>query len=85
MTLWITKPGDSKPSATLTFSVYAVALVLIKFLLNGVDIEVLGKTIHFGTIDPAMIAAILTPTLGAHTLKKFTGNSSTPTTDTKEV
>lgn len=86
MNLWISKPGSDKPSATLTFSVYALIICLGKFMLNGVEVDIMGKVFKFGMIDSGLIAAVLTPTLGAYTLKKFAGGSSTPViTDTKET
>ncbi len=82
MNFWIKNPGKEDYSATLTFSVYALALCLVKFLLNGVTIEIMSKHINFGTIDSGLIAAILAPTLSAYTLKKFA--PSAPSTETKE-
>lgn len=74
MNLWISHPDDQKKSATLTFSVYSLAICLGKFLMNGVTIEVMGKTFNFGTVDATLIAAILTPTLLSYVSKKFVPN-----------
>lgn len=71
MSLWINHPRSKTPSATLTFSVYALIICLGKFLLNGVEIHILDKAINFGTVDSSLIAAILTPTLLSYVSKKF--------------
>ncbi len=71
MNLWITHPTTKKASATLTFSVYSLVICLGKFLLNGVEIQILEKSFNFGTVDASLIAAILTPTLLSYVSKKF--------------
>ena len=69
--MWIKHPNTKRYSATLSFSVYALIACLGKFLLNGVTIQILDKNINFGTVDSALIAAILTPTLLTYVSKKF--------------
>jgi hypothetical protein len=68
---FIKHPNTDVYSASLTFAVWALVACLIKFMLNGVTIEVLDKTINFGTTDAGLIAALLTPTLAAYASKKF--------------
>lgn len=71
MNLWVTHPTTKKASATLTFSVYSLVICLGKFLLNGVELQIMDKSINFGTVDATLIAAILTPTLLSYVSKKF--------------
>ena len=79
MKLWINHPVTKKPSATLTFSVWALGFCLLKFLFNGMEIEIMEKTIKFGTTDPGLIAALLTPTLATYASKKFAKPQAQPT------
>ncbi len=69
--LWIKHPRTGNASATLTFAVYSLVICLGKFLLNGVTVEVMDKTVNFGTVDANLIAAILAPTLLSYVSKKF--------------
>lgn len=77
MNLWIKHPRTGTESATLTFSVYSLVICLGKFLLNGVQIEIMDKSFNFGTVDSTLIAAILTPTLLSYVSKKFSPNKTT--------
>lgn len=72
--LWIRHPRTGSQSATLSFAVYSLVICLGKFLLNGVTIEVMDKSINFGTVDSTLVAAILTPTLLSYVSKKFSPN-----------
>lgn len=66
--IWLKNPKDKKPDTMLTFSTLAVIIVLIKILLS--DVQLFG--VNFGSIDAAMIASILTPTLSAYVARKYT-------------
>ena len=83
MNLWVLHPRSKQPDSALTFSVLAVLATLGKFLLNGVTIEVLNKTVNFGTIDAALVGAILAPTLGAYVARKFKDSPDTKKEDSK--
>lgn len=69
--LWIKHPRNKKPDVMLTVAVVTVAIVLGKFLLNGVSIKLFGTPVSFGTVNAGMIGALLTPTLGAYALRKM--------------
>lgn len=66
---WMIKNGRGRPDALLTFSATSVLVVLLKVLLNGVAY----KGLTFGTIDAALVGAILLPTVGAYTTKRVVG------------
>ena len=74
MSLWIKHPRSGTEDTMLTLGVLASLSAIGKFLLNGVAIQVADKTINFGTVDATLIAAILTPTLGAYVARKYTSN-----------
>lgn len=71
MNVWLKHPRSNKPDTMLTFSALALAVCLIKFLLNGASVEVMGYSIEFGTVDAALVAALLTPTLAAYATRKW--------------
>ena len=78
---WIKNEKGVK-SATLTFATLAVVVVLFKFVLSGLTVSVTDKlSTDFGTLDAALVGAILAPTLSAyvmrrHTDKKFLSSTS---------
>lgn len=67
MSLWL-KNTDGKPDAILTLAAVSVLTVLAKVLLAGVVV----KSVHLGTPPGAdVIAALLTPTLGAYVARRW--------------
>lgn len=82
MKFWLNHPRSGEPDAMLTIAVYATLTCLAKFLLNGVTVEILDKTINFGTVDAGLLTALLTPTLLAYVGRKFTDS---PDKSTKEI
>lgn len=79
---WIKHPRSGQEDTMLTFSTLAVASALAKFLLNGTAIEIAGKTFSAGTVDAALIGAILVPTLGAYVARKAKDSPDTKKTIT---
>lgn len=69
---WMLLNSQGRPDALLTFSAGAVAVVLVKVLFLGVTFG----SWSFGTIDAGLIAALLTPTLGAYTAKRVMGGKT---------
>ena len=69
MKLWSTE-SDGTIDVLETAAIYAVAVVLFKFLTSDMA---LGPVIFSG-IDGGTIAAILTPTLGSLVAKKHSDN-----------
>jgi putative flippase GtrA len=71
---WMIKNSDGKEDAMLTFSVVGFTVVVVKFLLSGVTLKLvgLGYDISFGSVDAAAIAAILTPTLVTYAARRNT-------------
>lgn len=69
--MWIKHPRSGKPDTMLTIALSATAIALGKFLLHGVAFSYDKFTFNFGTLDAALVAAILTPTLGAYVARKF--------------
>jgi hypothetical protein len=66
--MWI-RNTRGKKDALLTFALASVAVVLVKVLLNGASF----RGITFGTVDAALVGAVLLPTLGAYTTKRVAG------------
>lgn len=57
-----------KQDAMLTLSVASLAVILLKFFLS----EMSFGPVVFGQLDGGVIAAILTPTLGAYVARRYT-------------
>lgn len=70
---WMIKNSRGRRDALLTFSAGAVAVVLVKVLLNGV----VAWGVTFGAIDAGVIAAVLAPTIGAYGWKRTTVDRAT--------
>lgn len=76
MRLWI-KNSSGEQDATLTMAFIGFVIVLAKVLLSGVVVTLAGSTVSFGSIDAAVVAAVLTPTLGAYVARKHSDNVAT--------
>ena len=61
------KDSTGKKSMTATFAYISFAVVMLKVLLGGVTIG----SFSFGGIDAMSIAAVLGPTLGAYTARRW--------------
>lgn len=69
---WIYHPRLKKPDTMLTLSVLSVLICSLKFIFSGIVFTVGNNfTFNFGTIDAGVIAALLTPTLGAYVARKY--------------
>jgi len=68
---WIKHPRSKQPDTMLTFSTWAVLTALFKFLMNGTILIIGSWSYNFGVIDSMLMAAILTPTLGAYVARKW--------------
>ena len=64
--------ADKKEDAMLTMAFMTLIVVLLKVVLGGV---VIGA-VNFGGIDSATIAALLTPTLGAYVVRRYTDSKA---------
>lgn len=69
---WMLKNSIGRPDAMLTVAICSTAVVLIKVLVSGV---VYGQ-FHAGVIDGGLVAATLTPTLGAYVARRWHGTKS---------
>lgn len=69
--MWI-KNTEGRKDAVLTMALIGFLIVLAKVLLAGVSVDVAGAKYDFGTIDGMVVAAVLTPTLGAYVARRYT-------------
>jgi hypothetical protein len=69
---WMIRNASGNKDAVLTMAVAGFVFCVAKMLVVGVTIQLVGRTIDFGTIDGGTIAAILTPTLGAYVGRRYT-------------
>lgn len=63
---------DGKKDAVLTMTVVTLAVVLVRVLFAGVKLTVAGVVLDVGPIDSGLVAALLTPTLGAYVARRYT-------------
>jgi hypothetical protein len=72
------KKSDDKHDTMLTLSTVSLVVVLIKFFLSDMSIG----PITFGQLDGMVIAAILTPTIGAYVARRYTDATTGKKDDT---
>ncbi len=72
MILWI-KNTDGKEDAVLTMAFVAFMVIILKVIFGGVEFST-GEnfSMNFGVVDAGVIAALLTPTLGAYVARRHT-------------
>lgn len=63
---------SGKQDAVLTLSVMGFVVVMVKLLLAGTTVVLGDDRFTFGEIDASIIAAVLTPTLGAYVSRRYT-------------
>lgn len=68
---WIKHPRLQEPDTMLTVAVLSVVVCWIKFLFNDVSFTIAGHTFNCGHVDALAYGALLGPTLGAYTAKKW--------------
>lgn len=66
------KNSNGKRDFVMTMTFVGFCVVLLKVLFSGSSITVGGFSYDFGSIDSGIIAAILTPTLGAYVARRYT-------------
>jgi hypothetical protein len=76
MQFWIKHPRSQEPDAMLTLAVYSVVATVVKFLFSDMTFG----AVTFGDLDASVIAALLTPTLGAYAVRKHSQPPATPET-----
>lgn len=68
--MFITDSSGNK-SLTATIATVGFAVVMLKLLLSGVEFTIGSGTYNLGSISAAEIAAVLTPTLGSYTARRW--------------
>jgi len=71
MKLWLKHPQTGQYSVTLSFAAGGFLAALGKFLLNGVTFTIAGKAISCGSVDAALLGAMLLPTLGSYVTRTY--------------
>jgi hypothetical protein len=71
MLFWV-RNTNGKRDACLTFAVGCVVVCLLKVLFAGVSVTFGGQSYGLGSIDASIIGALLTPTLGAYVMRRYT-------------
>lgn len=63
---WLKNPSSNKPDPMLTMSVIVVLAASIKFITEGVTVQVAAHNINFGHADSLTYGALLGSVLGVH-------------------
>lgn len=66
------KDSTGKKSLTVTVSMITFAVVMIKVLIGGSSFTIGGSSFSFGSIGSDEIIALLGPTLGAYSFRRYT-------------
>jgi len=66
------KDSDGKRSFTVTASVITFIVVMLKVLVGGSSFTIGGVSVSFGNIASDEILALLGPTLGAYSFRRYT-------------
>lgn len=69
--LWI-ENSDGKKDTMLSFAVVAFIVILFKVLFGGSEWTIGKEVWKILPIDAATIGALLTPTLGAYVMRRYT-------------
>ena len=64
--LLLDHPRTGKTDVLMTLVVFVVVICGIKFLLDGVQINIAGHILNFGHTDSFSYGSLLSPVLGAH-------------------
>ena len=72
MSWLLAKNSSGQPDTMLTFSWVAFVVVLFKVIFGGMSFKLGQQNIAIAVIDPATIGALLTPTLGAYVIRRYT-------------
>lgn len=73
----IKNPTTGKPDIILTLSALACSAAIVKFLLEGVTLQVSGHVVDFGHVDSLTYGTLLAPILGAHSWTTTKTNNRT--------
>ena len=64
--------AEGEPDTMLSFAIVAFAIVCFKVLFGGMTFHIGTQVFALSTIDPTMVGALLTPTLGAYVIRRYT-------------
>jgi uncharacterized membrane protein len=69
--MWI-RNTDGRRDSALTFSAIAFAVVLIKVLLGGTELTLLGWSLVVQPVSSDVVAALLGCTMGTYAVRRYT-------------
>lgn len=84
MKIWI-RNTDGKPDAVLTMALWCLVVILVKLVFSGFALTVGTWSIGAGSVDGGIIAALLSPTLGAYVARRYTDKMHRGTVTVKGV
>jgi small neutral amino acid transporter SnatA (MarC family) len=75
--MWI-KNTEGRRDSALTFSAIAFAVVLLKVLLGGTELTLLGWSLTVQPIGADVVAALLGCTMGTYAVRRYTDRKYSP-------
>lgn len=71
MRIWM-KNTSGRPDAVLTMAFIGFLVILFKIVLSNVSFTFGDLAFNCGSVDAAIVGALLTPTLGAYVARRLT-------------
>ena len=72
------KNGDGQEDAVLSMAWLGFLVIIFRVLMSGLEIKVYGQMLKFSPVDAGLVAAILTPTLGAYVAHHYSALKNNP-------
>ena len=72
---WFKHPRTGLQDPMLTITVITVGIAGLKFLFEGITLQIFGHTLNLGQTDPLAYGSLLTPILGAHSWQNTRPNT----------
>ena len=72
------KNGDGKEDAVLSMTWLGFLVIITRVAVGGLTINAFGQSLAFPQVDSGLVAAILTPTLGAYVAHQYNAYKSNP-------
>ena|SRR3990172_240702 len=70
--------GDGHDDPVLTMAWIGFIVIISRVLVSGLKIHVWGQQLDFSPVDSGLVAAILTPTLGAYVGNHYSNMKNNP-------
>jgi len=70
--------GDGHADPVLTMAWVGFIVIIFRVLVSGLKIHVFNQSLEFSPVDSGLVAALLTPTLGAYVGNHYNNMKNNP-------